>query len=50
MDKGAWQAIVHRSQGVGHDRSDLAHTCTYTLNVYSDYIPIKLEEKTNKQN
>ena len=26
MDRGAWWATVHRSQSVGHDWSDLAHT------------------------
>ena len=27
MDRGAWRAIVHRVQRVGHDRSDFA--CMY---------------------
>ena len=26
MDRGAWQATVHRSQRVEQDYSDLAHT------------------------
>ena len=26
MDRGAWQATVHRGTGVGHNWSDLAHT------------------------
>ena len=29
MDRGAWQAAVHRSQRVGHDWRALAHTHSY---------------------
>ena len=39
MDRGAWQATVHRVT-VRHDWGNFAHMHTYTYVLFLDYFPI----------